>query len=161
MKPKAIVFDIDGTLADCRHRLHHLPNYDKFFAEMDKDTPIGSTVILARMLSDYAYTKVLFVTGRPETYRSETESWLKNRCGFSPLPPWRIYMRKTGDHRPDHVINDEIRQEIEKTYNILLVIDDRPKVVAMWRRAGYTCLQNEYTEIPKYAPGWWKCGRVV
>ena len=163
MKPKAIIFDIDGTLADCRHRLHHLPNYDKFFAEMDKDGLIASVAYLlnkVQLTNDKAAIvstqfkfqntlEILLVTGRPDNYKSVTLDWLQtHRLRFTD-----IYMRKTGDHRPDHVIKDEIRQEIEKTYDIRLVIDDRPKVVAMWRRAGYTCLQNEYTEIPKYAPG--------
>ena len=163
MKPKAIIFDIDGTLADCRHRLHHLPNYDKFFAEMDKDTLIAPVAYLlnkVQLTNDKAATvstefkfqntlEILIVTGRPDKYKPVTLDWLQtHRLRFTDL-----YMRKTGDPRPDHVIKDEIRQEIEKTYDIRLVIDDRPKVVAMWRRAGHLCLQNEYTKLPKYAPG--------
>ena len=39
-----IVFDIDGTLADCSQRLHHIqkspPDWDSFFAETEKDEPI-------------------------------------------------------------------------------------------------------------------------
>ena len=150
MKPKAIIFDIDGTLADCRHRLHHLPNYDKFFAEMDKDVPVAGTVALAKALCGSFY-QVFFVSGRPSNHRLVTQQWLEDN--LYQIDPTHLYMRRAGDHRPDHIIKDEIRQEIEKTYDIRLVIDDRPKVVDMWRRAGYTCLQNEYTEIPKYAPG--------
>jgi hypothetical protein len=34
---KAVIIDIDGTLADTTHRLHHIkskpPNWDAFFAE--------------------------------------------------------------------------------------------------------------------------------
>ena len=42
---KAVIFDIDGTLADCSHRLHHVTgdkrDWNKFFAEMSEDPPPG------------------------------------------------------------------------------------------------------------------------
>ena len=41
---KYIIFDIDGVLADCSHRLHYLKdkNYDNFYSdeEIMKDKPI-------------------------------------------------------------------------------------------------------------------------
>ena len=39
-----IICDIDGTLADLHHRLHHIKNgnknWDAFFAEVKDDLPI-------------------------------------------------------------------------------------------------------------------------
>ena len=45
------VFDIDGVLADVRHRLHHVErspkNWDGFFAEMVDDAPLEPPLDLA------------------------------------------------------------------------------------------------------------------
>lgn len=69
---RAAIIDIDGTLADCRHRLHHvLPgrkrDWDAFFGEMDDDDliwPVSMT--------------------RCSIPRSRT-SWLATACRTSPF----------------------------------------------------------------------------
>lgn len=150
MKPKAIIFDIDGTIADCRHRLKYLPNYGRFFDAMKDDTVIEPVANLFRILNE-SEVKLLAVTGRPDSHVGDTLEWL----AYNDLVPWKIYMRQEGDYRADDIIKDEIRQAIEQEYEIQLIIDDRPRVVNMWRRAGYTCLQNEWhgDDKSKYAPG--------
>jgi hypothetical protein len=45
-------------------------------------------------------------------------------------------MRKYKDHRDDSVVKGEIADEIQKTYNILGVFDDRKRVVDMWSNRG-------------------------
>jgi FMN phosphatase YigB (HAD superfamily) len=46
---KAILFDVDGTLANCEHRVHHVQNgnrdWNKFFAEMHLESPKLDDVI--------------------------------------------------------------------------------------------------------------------
>ena len=48
MSKPAIIVDLDGTVADLSHRLHHINgkhrNWDAFFAGVDKDTPIVGTL---------------------------------------------------------------------------------------------------------------------
>lgn len=152
MKPRAVVFDIDGTLADLKHRLPLLPNYNAFFDEMHKDTCIESVAELARIIYDTGVYQVILSSGRPDSHREETLRWLADNA----IPHHRLYMRKTGDYRPDHVIKNEVREKIQEDYHILLVIDDRPKVVEMWRSHGLKVLQPEYNEKPKY-----KSGRLI
>lgn len=149
---KAVIFDIDGTLANLDHRLHHLPNWDKFFAEMHNDTPIPEIKWLANQLAamsdmsspenDYC---VLIVSARPDNYRDVTENWLlKHGIDYH-----RLYMRKAGDFRKDSIVKKEILQQItEDGFEPFLVIDDRAQVVAMWREYGLMTLQCAPNEKP-------------
>lgn len=51
-------------------------------------------------------------------------------------------MRKNNDFRPDEEIKKEIYfDKIINNYNILFILDDRAKVVKMWRELKLTCLQ--------------------
>jgi hypothetical protein len=139
---KAIICDIDGTVADCRHRLHHvLPggkrNWDAFFATMADDTPI-QPVIDALFSFARAGHAIVMCSGRPERYRKITEDWLT----YSYVPFSRLYMRPDDDTRPDHIVKAQIfRGILEDGYEPLLVIDDRQSVVDMWRDNGLVCLQ--------------------
>lgn len=52
---RAIICDVDGTVADCRHRLHHvLPgskrDWGAFFSKMADDAPIYPVIDLIRSL---------------------------------------------------------------------------------------------------------------
>lgn len=136
-----VIFDIDGTLADCSHRLRHLANnkrdWPAFFAEMDRDQPIEPVCWLLLALLDRD-TTILLTTGRPENYRTVTEAWLE-RAGLA----WhRLYMRPENDTRPDHVVKSQILDGIlADGFEPILVVDDRQSVVDMWRERGLTCLQ--------------------
>jgi hypothetical protein len=158
LKRKAIICDIDGTVADCRHRLHHvLPggkrNWDRFFEGMVDDPvikPVRDLVWHATTQGDWEEIALVFSSGRPETYRVETEVWL--RAAGLPLDSFssdRLYMRPANDTRPDHVVKREMLDRIRADgYEPFIVIDDRPSVVAMWRESGLVCLQAAPGEEP-------------
>lgn len=155
---RAIIFDIDGTLADCSHRTHHLDgevkDWQSFHDAMVDDTPMDAVAWLARMLDDgpqaaYNDYAILVVTARHEDYRSQTLRWLNaNRIGHNEL-----YMRKNNDFRPDHIVKAEILEEIlNDGYEPFLAIDDQPTVIDMWRSFGITTLACMPPEKPsKYA----------
>jgi soluble P-type ATPase len=50
-------------------------------------------------------------------------------------------MRKDGDNRNDTVVKREILEELIKTRYIVAALDDRNRVVKMWRESGIKCLQ--------------------
>jgi len=51
-------------------------------------------------------------------------------------------MRSQGDTRPDEIVKREIYEEhIKPLYNVDFVLDDRNKVVKMWRSLGLKVLQ--------------------
>jgi uncharacterized HAD superfamily protein len=142
MKGKPIVLvDIDGTLADVRHRLHHInnarrKNWKAFFEGMDRDTPIASTVAWVQSLA--GHHDIIIVTGRPEEYRARTEAWLKQNG----IPFADIFMRRDGDHRPDYEMKKEALKRWPKE-RIKLVIEDRPPVCDMWLKEGIRCVLVE------------------
>lgn len=150
---RAAIVDIDGTLADCRHRLHHvLPgakrNWEAFFSEMDEDPLIWQVAEVVRHLA--IESRIVLCSGRPENYRGITEAWL-DRNG---VQRDALYMRPAGDTRPDHVVKAQILDGIKADgYEPFIVIDDRQSVVDMWRENGLVCLQAApgETDIPPSA----------
>lgn len=135
----AYVFDIDGTLADCSHRLHHIQktpkDWDAFFAACDDDKPIEHMVGLCQTI--IGYSPVVFVSGRSDVARDKTKAWLSDQMCYGPL-----YMRKAGDHRPDDIIKIEMLAELRADgYEPIMVFDDRNRVVKAWRAAGIPCAQ--------------------
>lgn len=140
MKQKAIIVDLDGTLCDTRHRQHHMAaekkNWMAFYEGISQDEPNQWCLELVRAM---AYRcEIVFVSGRPDTYREITEAWLKPHLGL----PQYLYMRREGDFRKDSVVKEEIyRRDIEPKHEILFCIDDRQQVVDAWRELGLVCLQ--------------------
>ncbi|WP_165356523.1 AAA family ATPase [Sphingosinicella sp. BN140058] len=145
---RAVIFDIDGTLADVAHRLHHLDgekDWNAFFRDMADDAPVEPIARLARMLHHNAESgrdidAVLIVTARPDRadWRRTTLDWL----ALHKIPYDALYMRAEGDIRADHLVKADMLQRIlDDGYAPVLVIDDRPQVVRMWRDHGITTLQ--------------------
>ena len=185
---KAIICDIDGTLANIDHRRHFVdknlsdcchaniyyedhwttksiiccgkcnmlcrikkPDWESFNAAMEKDTVNQWCLeILYGMLS-YKYRigeliqpsefEILFVTGREYQYCDKTMDFLLNYVGIN-RSLYKLFMRPTGDYRPDVDIKREIyHNHIKGQYDVLFVLDDRQPVVDMWREEGLVCLQ--------------------
>lgn len=131
-KQLAIICDLDGTL--CLHNGRSPYDVDK--CDTDEINPAVQTI-----LCDWKGTMdwpIIFVSGREEKYREKTVAWLK-KYG---LDDNLLYMRPTGDMRKDDIVKEEIyKEKIEPFYNVSYVLDDRNRVVDMWRRNGLTCLQ--------------------
>ena len=140
-RPHCIIVDMDGTLADCSHRVHWIAekpkNWDMFHHECDKDPVHKHIGVLVNCLSDQDF-KIVVVSGRVEATRAKTEAWLrKNFIDFHAL-----FMRPDGDYRADDVLKEEILdRDILPVWNPMMALDDRDRVVAMWRRRGVPCLQ--------------------
>ena len=134
LKTKAIIVDLDGTLAVNR-------NGRSFFDESrvgeDEVSEQINTLVDAMYKSGIS---PIFVTGRSSNCETKTLNWLKwvMRGHHSTL----LYMRKAGDMRDDVIVKREIYEKyIKDNYDILFVLDDRSKVVKMWRSLGLQCLQ--------------------
>ena len=127
-----VLVDIDGTLAirTCREP------FEWSLLDTDKVNPPVVEVVRALKISGH---DIVFVTGRHEELRRATELWLLQHVAI----PGELIMRPQADSRPDDVIKEElIRARFQDFSEILLVIDDRKRVVDMWRhRLGLTCLQ--------------------
>ena len=160
-----IICDIDGTIADVEHRRPHVAgkkkDFESFYAKQEGDPVIIPTLTVLDALCRDGEYGLLFVYGRPEKYRKVTEEWLTSWCNFymknSVLAKdeveWlkaRSYnyeclgllMRPDNDNRSDAVVKEEIYlNEIKPHYSVFMVLDDRNKVVEMWRKHGLVCHQ--------------------
>lgn len=129
-KVKAIIVDIDGTLAIKGDR-------DIFdFKKCELDTVNEPIAELVRSLK-YKW-EIILLSGREDICREETLRWLdKNNIPYSEL-----HMRRASDHRKDAIVKKEIYDNnIKDNYEIVFVLDDRNQVVDFWRSEGLTCLQ--------------------
>ena len=139
---KTVLFDIDGTLADIRHRRGYLdgerPDWHRFNEAMGDDTPNIPIVALYKTLWASGDYKIEIVTGRNERFRAVTENWFV----WNEIPFSSITMRPDKDFRPDNELKQDILDGLlAKGHKIAFVVDDRQQVVDMWRRNGITCLQ--------------------
>ena len=137
MKHNAIVFDLDGTLCDVRHRRQYVAtkprNWNAWNAGIVNDTPIPQVLEVFDALKDRF--PIFFVSGRSDDYRDVTIQWLE-KYGITELDYNGLLMRKYQDHRDDVIVKGELADQIEKSYKIFAVFDDRKKVVDMWINRG-------------------------
>lgn len=131
---EVVICDIDGTVANLEHRLHHIKKEPKdwasFFAEISNDTPIESTINKIRE-EQSAGRQVIFVSGRPDSCRAETAEWLKKH--LPDIDSRFLLMRKAHDKREDTIVKSEIFFKYLDGLDIKMVYDDRPSVIRMWR----------------------------
>lgn len=142
---KVIIVDLDGTVANCDHRVHHAidKDWDLFHGAMISDTPHKHIVALLEALDMMGYD-LLVVTGRPEKYRKTTMAWLEAN-GIDKLF-MNILMRPNDDYSSDFLLKLELLERyfgsIEAAKEaILFALDDRDQVAEAFRNAGIPCLQ--------------------
>lgn len=134
---RTVLCDVDGTVAlmGKGEPGRRGPFEWHRVGEDDPNHPIIDLVTLFRSL-DF---EIVFLSGRDEVCRAETTGWL---LGFGAMVPGEaLFMRPAKDNRPDDEVKLEIyKRDIEPTRTVAYVLDDRAKVVKMWRSLGLTCL---------------------
>lgn len=136
-RPLAVV-DVDGVLADVRHRLHHLQRRPKdwsaFFAAAPQDPllEVGrETVVQLAEVCD-----VVYLSGRPEYCRRDTEAWLLLHA----LPAGEVLLRPRGDSRPASTVKVEALRRLAQRAPVTVLVDDDSDVLAAARAAGFDVL---------------------
>lgn len=142
-RPLAVV-DIDGVVADVRHRLHHLDrrpkDWDRFFADAADDPLLGEgAAVVDRLDADH---EVVFLTGRPERCRADTEAWLE----ANGLGGHLLVMRPPGTFRPAAEVKVALLAELAAGREVGIVVDDDPSVVAAMRAAGHAVFAADWVE---------------
>ena len=138
---KTVIFDMDGTLANCDHRRHFVEgkkkHFDKFYDAMGEDTRNGVVCDLCDMYRLNGWY-IIICTGRPESYREITEKWLKDKGVF-----YNELMMRPDEKRfsPDFEVKQTMLDDILKVREVHVAVDDRKQAVDMWRSNGITCLQ--------------------
>jgi hypothetical protein len=127
------VFDIDGVVADVRHRLHHLDppkSWRRFFAEAAADPLLPEG---AALVADLGTThEIVWLTGRPDWLRATTVEWLEGHG----LPVQEVYLRPSGDYRPARLYKRDVLRTLAPR-GIAAFVDDDEEVVDMALREGH------------------------
>lgn len=161
-----IIFDLDGTLADCEHRRHFVdskkqtvkigctisldlttgktysdipnfkPDWKAFYEACDQDKPIPSTIHLLNHLI-LLDNEIEIWSGRCESVKEKTQKWLYDYTFQNGQYPLVLKMRPIGDNTPDDILKERwLDEAIAKGKKIDFVFDDRPKVIRMYRSKG-------------------------
>ena len=162
MNKNTIIFDLDGTLAniDARRSKSAKPNgkldWDVFFDadNIKLDKPNHPVIKTAQMFHDNGFKIVIF-SGRNDRSFDATVSWLKTHD----VPHDLLVMRPdkfkenswpiadgnpaTSDMRfmPDDILKKKMLDTFVDIDDVFLVVDDRNKVVKMWRDLGLNTFQ--------------------
>lgn len=136
--PRAIIVDLDGTL--CLRGDRH-PHDETRVGHDTVNVPVLTAVQGFHIIGHL----ILFTSGRHEGCRADTEMWLLRHLmhpSGQHIPYEKLLMRADGDNRNDALVKFEMYQEhIFDKYTVTAVLDDRNRVVDMWRGLGLTCMQ--------------------
>jgi phosphoglycolate phosphatase-like HAD superfamily hydrolase len=143
-EPALAIVDIDGVVADVRHRLHHVEarpkNWRAFFAAAGRDPVHEEGVALVeRLARDH---EVVFVTGRPESLRDDTVAWLE-RHGMG---GHALVMRPQGDSRPAAQLKVHLLRRLARDRAVAAVVDDDALVIEALREAGYPAVRADWAD---------------
>jgi len=134
-KRRAIIIDLDGTL--CK-KVTDRSYYD--MTRVGEDEPHALMSFLVDCINDSGeyYCDILFVTGRSEDGRSETEAWLEKNClGYKAL-----FMRQLNDNRRAEEVKEEIlKTQIFPKWAVVGAIDDDKRCAAMYYSLGIEVLK--------------------
>lgn len=148
---KAVIFDLDGTLALIGKRRAKATRPDgklnwKVFFDPDNiqlDEPNIPVIDAFKLYQNAGYTMIIF-SGRDSINKDATIDWL-NQYG---IHPDILKMRPQGTHTPDDTLKRDWLYDLENSgisvKDVVCVYDDRDKVVKMWRDEGLSCFQVEY-----------------
>ena len=132
------VCDIDGVLADVRHRLHFVASRPKdwgaFFAAAKNDPPLAEGLRTVRRLASVC--EIVYLSGRPEGCRRDTLDWFARHD----VPEGRLLLRRPDDRRPARLVKVEALQRLAEQASVTVLVDDDPAVCAAAREAGFDVL---------------------
>jgi hypothetical protein len=138
-KRKAWIVDVDGTLADVsgiRHFVVKTPDnrfkdFDKFHAH-SVDVPAHGHVVEMVREAKAAGFDILIVTARRAKWRHHTAWFL----ALNGVPSDALFMRGNKDGRRDFEVKADILARIQKSWDVVHAVDDRPEVCALWEANG-------------------------
>ena len=168
MNKKTVIFDLDGTLAniDARRLKAGSPSgktptpskmdWDVFFDpdNIKLDTPNNPVIKMAQLFKKDGFKIVIF-SGRNDRSFDTTKQWLKKfdvpfdllvmRPDKFKSDSWPIADGNpaTSDMRfmPDDILKKKMLDTFVDINDVFLVVDDRQKVVDMWRDLGLNTFQ--------------------
>jgi len=138
-KPKAVIFDIDGTISDSERCAVHEYLIDQgdwsWFKEIAESAPaIEETMRTLRYTISTSDTKVILLTARQEAFRDLTTTWLVPHGIPADTDLW---MRPTSMNGwPDWQFKLAKYQQISKEFEVIAAYDDKPEICRLWEILG-------------------------
>lgn len=128
--PKAILVDIDGTVAQMDGR----SPYD--YTQVRTDLPIKWVIDLVQLFWTKGFF-IVFMSGRKALCYTDTMDWLVANIPVE----FKLYTRSADDNRPDYIVKLELFDRyIRNKYNVVFCIDDRRQVIDAYRDIGLNVL---------------------
>lgn len=151
---KYIVFDIDGVLADCSHRLKYIQgedkDYDKFYSydEILKDNPILNLdkILFNIQCAESSDIDIRFITARNIKSITATAEWLEKYFSIM-VEEGDILMRPEKDWRPAYQVKEDLIEKHIGFENILFAFDDDEQANEMYKKHGVTCYKPNITNV--------------
>ena len=139
-RPRAAIFDMDGTLCDVSSLRHHVDRshpdfsgrrrFDLFHGESHLCPANQEALELyERYRRDHA---IVVVTARSEDWAMHTLVWLEDHG----IEHDRLHMRGRRDYRPDVEVKRDMLAEIRHDYDPVVAVDDSPAIIELWESQG-------------------------
>jgi 3-deoxy-D-manno-octulosonate 8-phosphate phosphatase KdsC-like HAD superfamily phosphatase len=146
-KSDAVIFDVDGTLADVsklRREWLYSADYKmdfQGFHAASLDAPVIPWVREAASQAHAQGIAVVIITGRASRWRHHTAWWL----ALNNVPSDALLMRANNDNRHDNLVKTKMLNQIQLSWRPIWVFDDNPSTISVWKNA----------DIPvTVVPGW-------
>jgi FMN phosphatase YigB (HAD superfamily) len=145
-KQRAVIFDMDGTLANVTSIRHHLvakdhrKDFHTFHSE-SVNVPPHEHVVNAAQVAHLQGLAVLVVTARKHMWRHQTAWWL----ALHNVPSDALFMRANHDQRKDYDVKRDILRQIRHSFDPIHAWDDNPAIIRLWEEEGIPCT---------IVPGW-------
>lgn len=138
-KPRAVIWDLDGTLSDDRARAHFVEveegrkrDWKSYFDAIEEDVPIAASIEILHALRSVG-VRIIYLTGRPEHTRPSTERWLKAN-GLSEYD--LLKMRPNDERRHAGRFKVDEVGRLREQYQIVCAFEDRIDVAEHLREVG-------------------------
>ena len=156
IRENCIIIDIDGTIANCDHRLDlqgEDKDWDTFHNLAFMDKPLVKNIkFIKRFIKKHKIKKPVFITGRNERIRDDTVNWICYHCGIwfgkkgfdiggrgrsmrmVPTREFHVCMRPTENRVSGHELKKDLLRPIKEKYNIVAVFEDDTECLSMYKK---------------------------
>lgn len=150
---QTVVCDIDGTLCDDQSRrnayLTATPDWSRYFASCHPSLCVEETAALVRDYIGRGY-RVIFVTGRPESLRRETQWFLKS-IGLK-VGENELLMRDNRNNESEAELKTKFMKRILEGGEVIAALDCRSAVREAYESLGVRSFGPPHDiEYPPYA----------
>lgn len=135
MKPKAIIFDLDGTLCS-------LSDSSNPYNHDGEEVIIPEMRFILQSFHSPFLDKILLTGRKKKEYWYITEKWLEDNGMAFDFD--RIIMQEKSQADKNHVFKEEKLRELQKQYDIIAVFDDNPDLVPVCKKLWILLLQVHF-----------------